>query len=294
MRKRDKDKDITGWRLEHYGEFLLTLNADELDDEQYIEICRETGRVLDLIERLLSLGRVEEARQGAAQASDFDLLRSGDLFLKHKQGVLAEQLFLTRAAKSRDTRLAEWLLNYYKTQHDNANALRWAHFLFKERPALNWFQEMASLSRGQVWLDLRAELLQWLKQKENFGLLTQIHLAEQDIPAALLTVEQTGSESPLEFALDLRLDVARAAETTHPRDAIRLYQQCAERLIKERGRLNYLEACKYLAQASRLARSIGETSTWNEYMRKLLEDNRALRALREELQKARLLSSPVG
>lgn len=290
MKKRAKDKDITGWRLEHYGEFLLKLNAAELDDEQYIKICRETGRVLDLVERLLSLGRVNEARQDAAQASDYELVRLGDLFQKYRQGAVAQQLISQRAPTSRDTRLAEWLVKYYKSQNDNASALRWARLLFEEHPSLQHYQEMSKLARVSAWRQLREELLQWLEKKNYFGLLTQIHLAEKYIDAALKTVEKTGTGRPPEFALDLRLAVAQAAEVSHPRDAVRLYQQCAEQLIARRERLNYIEACKYLAQAARLARSSGASEKWDDYIHKLDEDNRALRALREELRKARLVS----
>lgn len=290
MKKRDKDEDITGWRLEHYGEFLLKVNADELDNEQYIKICRETGRVQDLVERLLSLGRVNEARQDAAQASDYELVQLGDLFLKYRQGAVAEELIGPRAPTSRDTRLAEWLVKYYKSQNDNASALQWARFLFEQHPSLQHYQEMSKLARVSAWQQLREDLLQWLEKKNYFGLLTQIYLAEKNVDAALKTVEQTGTGRPPEFALDMRLAVAQAAEVTHPRDAIRLYQQCAERLIAQRGRLNYMEACKYLAQAGRLARSSGESEKWDAYIHKLDEDNRALRALREELRKARLVS----
>jgi uncharacterized Zn finger protein len=145
------------------------------------------------------------------------------------------------------------------------------------------------LARGDAWRELRTELLQWLEQKNYFGLLTQIHLAEQDIDAALQTVEKTGSGRPPEFALDLRLTVAQAAEVSHPRQAIRLYQQCAERFIARRGRGNYIQACQHLAHAQRLAHTIGDEKAWDAYIQNLDVDHRALRALREELRKARLV-----
>jgi len=52
---------IGDWALRHYGGFLLQLEADTLDDESFIEACRQTKRHGELIERLLSLKRVEEA-----------------------------------------------------------------------------------------------------------------------------------------------------------------------------------------------------------------------------------------
>ena len=34
------------------GSFLLDLEADELDDEAYLRLCRETGRAVELVDRL--------------------------------------------------------------------------------------------------------------------------------------------------------------------------------------------------------------------------------------------------
>jgi hypothetical protein len=43
-----------GYHREVLGRLLLDLEADTLDDEAYLKICRETGRLNDLIERLLA------------------------------------------------------------------------------------------------------------------------------------------------------------------------------------------------------------------------------------------------
>src|SRR5207249_588652 len=54
------------WRRQVYGGFLLDLEADTLDDETFLRICREMGRTPDLVDRLLSLGRVDEAVEAAS------------------------------------------------------------------------------------------------------------------------------------------------------------------------------------------------------------------------------------
>ena len=54
------------WGREALGRFLLELEADTLDDEAFLRVCRETGRTDDLIERLLLLNRVDEAVSDAA------------------------------------------------------------------------------------------------------------------------------------------------------------------------------------------------------------------------------------
>ena len=82
--------------------------------------------------------------------------------------------------------------------------------------------------------------------------------------------------------------MARAAEETRPREAIELYRQHAERLIAQRGRQNYQEACKYLAKMRTLYEKLGESEVWTSYITTLREQNRNLRALKEELANARL------
>jgi len=44
-----------------YGSFLLKLEAGKLDDEAYLRMCKETDRIHDMVNRLLDLGRVDEA-----------------------------------------------------------------------------------------------------------------------------------------------------------------------------------------------------------------------------------------
>ena len=85
---------------------------------------------------------------------------------------------------------------------------------------------------------------------------------------------------------NIALEVARAAEETRPREAIELYRQHAERLIAQRGRQNYQEACKYLAKMRVLYEKLGEGEAWTSYIMALREQNRNLRALKEELAAA--------
>ena len=71
-------------------------------------------------------------------------------------------------------------------------------------------------------------------------------------------------------------------------EAIQLYQQRAERLIALRDRKNYQAACTYLAKIRSLYERLGEHETWTRYIATLREQNRNLRALKEELAKAEL------
>lgn len=101
------------WRDEYQrrsiGSFLLELEADELDDEAYLRLCRESGRAVELVDRLLSLDRLPEALKAIKAADDHDLLRLADLLVQHGHAQEAEWLVEDRAGKAHKSHLLEWL-----------------------------------------------------------------------------------------------------------------------------------------------------------------------------------------
>lgn len=99
---------MSGYSIQRFGGFLLDLEGDTLDDEAYLQICRETGLIKDAVERLLELGRVDEAARETKQASDYEMLSIADLFVEAGQDAVAIRLMQERAWKMRDTRLLEW------------------------------------------------------------------------------------------------------------------------------------------------------------------------------------------
>src|SRR2546421_12736068 len=92
-----------------YGSFLLELEAGKLDDEAYLRMCKETDRIHDMVNRLLDLGRVDEAVKEAEHVSDYDLLSMGDIFVRYGHEAIAERMIRERSRRSDDTRLLEWL-----------------------------------------------------------------------------------------------------------------------------------------------------------------------------------------
>jgi signal transduction histidine kinase len=92
----DEEQEITGSERQAYGKFWLDLQKESLDEEAYLRICRETGRISDLIDRLLTLGRIDEAAREAQQVNDTTLLGLVDLFIQHGQDAEAERLMKAR------------------------------------------------------------------------------------------------------------------------------------------------------------------------------------------------------
>lgn len=84
------------------------------------------------------------------------------------------------------------------------------------------------------------------------------------------------------------IEVAKAAEESHPQESIEIYQAYVETRIEWRGRENYRIACQYLTHVRRLYQKIGRSDEWTTSIAALLEQNRNLRALKDELAKAKL------
>ena len=290
-----EEEEITDSQRKEYGKFLLDLEKDTLDDEAYLQICRETGRTSDAIDRLLTLGRVDEAVSETQSVDDGALLGLADLFIQHGQEAVAERLVRERAQKTQNLQLLKWLKQFYQTRNNHAAALEIAETIFRRYPNLADYKEIRDLaSQLGRWGTLRPELLDFLDKPQYTTLLIQIALDEGDIDKALELVKaeqqkQTPSSGSYYYRYyDMPIRVAQAAEETRPREAIELYRQQAEGLIAQRGRQNYQAACRHLARMRTLYERLGESSMWTNYIARLREENRSLRALKEELAKAGL------
>ena len=296
----DEDEKVTGSRRQAYGGFLLALEKDTLDDATYLQICRETGRTSELVDRLLTLGRVDEAVRETQQVDDNALHRLVDLFIQHGQDAVAERLVKERITERPAVHFLEWLQGYYRDRDNHVAELEMTETLFRTEPSLRRYQELRSLAtRLGRWETLRPEMVAYLEQGGKTRLLIQIALHEGEIDKALQLLKGMAKKDSYGYTYDggygyygyssnIALDVAGAAEETRPREAIELYRQYAERLIAMRDRKNYQAACTYLLKMRVLYEKLGENEAWTGYITALREQNRNLRALKEEVARARL------
>ncbi|MBI3969814.1 MAG: SWIM zinc finger family protein [Chloroflexi bacterium] len=280
------------WRRRRYGDFLLELERDDLDDEAFLRICREAGRTRDLVDRLLALGRVNEAAKEAEQAGDYELLQLAAVFEQYGQGALAERLVEQRAKTSKDSRLLMWLKQRYVAQGKPADALAVVQQLFRGRPSFETYQEIRDLAqRLSLWQELHPKLHDQLRKASQTVLLIRIYLDEGEIDRALELVQaanRSTSPSGYGYGTGVDVEVARAAEETRPRASIEIYERQVERLIAQRNRPSY-GAAAALAQRVRAAyERLGEQDAWARYIAGLRDRYRSLRALKEELTKAGL------
>ena len=270
-----------------YGRFLLDLQMADLDDASFLRICRESGRLADLVDRLLTLGRLDEAISESELAGDYELLTLADIFCEHCYAERVEPLLVKRIETSQDHRLVEWLKERYRDRGELAEALPLAKQLLQARPNLAGYQEVRELSRQVgVWQELRPELLDEWSAAEQYGLLTDIYLEEGDIDLALKSVKQR--KPGFLYGEDQLIRVAQSASETHPHAAVDIYLQQVESLIEARGRDNYQRACSHLTKVRDLYRQLSGEPAWTDFITELRERHRRLPALKEELRNAGL------
>jgi hypothetical protein len=288
MRTARGDGYGDNWRRDCYSGLLLDLKGEDMDDEAFLEFCRQHGRRHDLVNRLLQLGRVDEAVGEIEKLSGYELLQMADLLVEYRQGDRAEELVRKQARGDQAGPALEWLLRRAKARKDWAGALELALQLFHKSPhgGSQWYDEVRTLaSKVDRWEELRPSLLAALKKKKEFDALIRIHLKEGEIDAALKELKQKPKSLWHDF---VELEVAKAAEKTHPCDAADLYEKEVTRLIEMRGRGSYQEACSYLKKVRALYQQMDRQADWDQYIARIRAKYPTLRALQEELNKAKL------
>jgi uncharacterized Zn finger protein len=284
------------WEHNALGGILLNLEADFIDDEMYLKICRESGRIHDLVDRLLEMGRTDDAELEASSASDYDLLGLANLFVQHGHAEIAERLMRARIPSTTDRRLLEWLKDYLGKAGNLEEALSLAEKLFWQRPSTSGYADVRQIATSiQQWDEIRKKILTQLGEQNQFGLLTEIYISEKAIDQALEIFEQYLQFSKRGFtgwwwdSSSLRVKLAEAAEDTHPYDSIHLYLLEAEHFIGMRNRGSYATAAGYLAQIKHIYTRLGEVEIWKMEIERIRSEYRRLPALMDEIGKAKLV-----
>lgn len=279
------------WKNQALGRLLLNLEAETMDDETYLTICRETGQIKNLITRLLKLNRLKDAAQTAAASSDNELPALVTLFVEHQHQQLADQLMEERAAKTNSFNILEWVRNRYLELNKLPEALEIAQRIFQHSPSREHFQQMRQIAQKLgIWLEVRAKWIEVVTQSRQSGLLIQMYLEDEDIENALVTLKRHQQSPTSNYSYGqifnphfLALEVAKAAEATHPREAIAIYKAEAEGFIIARNRKGYAASASYLKRVRDLYVELKKEGEWDAYITNLKEKNRSLRALKEEL-----------
>lgn len=278
--------DVSTWKAEALGGFLLALEEDQLDDEAYLALCEKTGRHRDRTERLFELGRREDAQDLARDLPDLDLCKVADVFEEHDAADLLRVVVDERLDKDTDPRLVEWRRDDALEQEDQETALELTKRIFWRRyNDIQEYETLRSIAQDLGrWDEVKEEVHAKARKQTMKDMLARLHLSDGDLAEAVDLATRDA------ISRGLQMQIAGTAADEYPEDAIDLYERQARRLIKQRGRGNYAQAAKEMERAKALYMSLGYDELWVDTIEKLVDDElHRLPAARDEFQKAGLL-----
>jgi uncharacterized Zn finger protein len=269
--------------------FLIDLQRDVLDADVYLTYYQETGQTLKLVDSLLMLGRVKEAKHIAQQEGlTSQVLSLADVFVKYHQDSIAEELVLALIQKYQDLQALYWLSKFYQQRERLEEFLRVAKQIFYLSPQLSHYQTIRNVAQKlNQWSGLRQEIIEHFKKLQNKLLLIQIYLDEELLEEAIEAFENI---SNLSFSslkepqyLLLALHLASTAIAKHPRFSLKIYQDIVDHFIRERNRESYRKACEHLKTIQSIFENLQQRDEWEIYLSTLLQTYRRLKAFHEEV-----------
>lgn len=286
----------SGWRAQRIGGLLLQLETETLSDEEYLRICRETGRTEDLVHRLLRLDRSREAADAVRETEGHRFLALSRIIYGAGHTQLAEQLVrehLEQTDLRNVSNMLQQLIEWASARQSPAEALSLALRLLASVESLAAYQQTRQIAEPMgVWPETREEILDKLEKKGSFVLLTQIFVDEERVDDALDALkrsEERRNRSTYQWHHPyLRLSVAQLAETERPDAAIAIYHAEAVNQINGRKRDTYAVAAGHLARIKGIYSRREQMHAWNELIAQIRQEYKRLPALQDELKKAGL------
>jgi len=269
---------------------LVRMLADWEERYGRHENARQLIRELGTIEQQVYL-KIEEGQPDDAvvlikrhlQDSPGLIKKMADTLDKAGAGAYAVQLLTELAdAKRSHPCYLEWLVAFHRRRGQPDAAFAWQRRLFQQSPTFESFTMLRQIGEPLgLWPQARLEALQVAEKKKYIGLLIEIALDEQDVASALALLPKLTYYG----RHDYRDKVARAAETTHPREAIGVYREMAETIIRQRARNQYGQAVDLLCRMRDLWLRLDDGTAWLSYTAALKRSCARLPALLDELRK---------
>lgn len=188
--------------------------------------------------------------------------------------------------------LREFLVIEYqrRKQFDRALALRWEDF--EKYPGFETYRSLEHSARAaSAWAEWRGRALELLRSKaagrrvgniwgtDASSVLTEIHLAERDLAAALTQARAGGCTQTLWFR------IAETCEPERPGDAVAIYMEQLDRVIDGRNNDAYDQAAKLLRKIGTLLRRQGQASKFLDVLGGVMARHKPKRNLMKRLER---------
>ena len=288
--RRKAQRPYGKWGVEAYEKLLIQLDAlDNVDPEVTLQRLREQQLYGLLFDKLLSMGRVEEAVAVIAEhlTAPYERLQVLPVLSAAGHDDIAVRLAQETLKKQFDDRLVQWLAEHYSARGDLQALFTLRLQCMQQNPNETYYAALKQAAQAVgTWEAVRPEIIRQLERSEKFEALTRVYLHDQEWDAAWDTLERIPRRSTQWTSLDF--EVAQRSRQARPQKAIPIYVAYARREIDQRTRGNYAQAALYLCIVRDLYHQLGDEKSWQELIRGIREEFRRLPALQDELNKAKL------
>jgi uncharacterized Zn finger protein len=256
------------WYADDLAEAWLNVLARQGRYQEYLYLAEAEGQTERYVTMLVQLGRIQEAVEYGLR---YLALANEALTLAQalrEQGKIAEALQIAEhglTLQGQKALLARWLRDTAAGMGQIEQALLAAITAFRESPSLADYQAIQAMA-GKRWLELRGELLDYLRQTEKHlpQVQVEIFLHEGLIEDAIATVDAY----PAYYTLIEQ--VVDAAWSSHPDWAIRACRQQAEMIMDKGQSKYYFNAVRWLERARAVYSATGREAEWQTYLNELL------------------------
>ncbi|MBN1449390.1 MAG: SWIM zinc finger family protein [Anaerolineales bacterium] len=262
-----------GWEThpEYVNDFTADLDKAKLNvlerqgrTDEFLSLCQQTGQHLRYTQKLMQLGRIEEAIHVAYQISEPNHILEIAKTLRESNRLsdaisLAEHGITLGGQKYH---LAAWLAPLEESQRRLEPALQAHLATFSEAPSLETYKHIQRLS-GEHWTELQPEQMKILLQSGRLDAIASVYLHEQQWDEAIVIAEKNTHD------YSLREKVADAVIAYRPDWVIRISIQEAEKLIEPTQSRYYPHAARWLAKAKQAYIQSSRAAEWQAYFNKL-------------------------
>lgn len=275
-------------------DFLIDLQKEALDPEVYLNHYRETYQTGKLIESLLQLGRLQEAKQAAKQKEySSQVLTFAQLFIQYHHEKIAEEIVVEASKHRSDVRLLQWLKDFYRQRDQIDKALKQALKAWYIIPRFTTYQEIQELARSQgQWETTRQEMLDFIKDLNYPWLLVEIYLDDKDFDKAIQAFQAAPRPPGLFRDANRSLIVLRLASAVrhkYPEVAIKIYEEAVQDFVDERSREGYKRATDFLKMIRSIYQDSDQNPQWEIYLKEVLQTYSRFKALKDEMRRAALI-----
>lgn len=276
------------------GHWMLEYVGEELDDDEFDAVCRETGQNVRLVRRALDAGHDDDAVDWVREAPEGHIADLCRVFHdRDRLGRLVEADALPHPERAsisggatRD--VAVMLLE----AEASCRAIRWMRRALRIMPLETTLQELRETAEAAGVYGADVERALFEKPREWAPEVTfEVRLEFGELGRALEVWEEDDEQW---HADDHRRAGDRLLEAAESRGsgeiAVAVGTAQADILIERRGRDRYADACEYLARARRLVEAAEMPLEWEMLLEEYRERLDGLPAFRDEAEAAGLLS----